>query len=127
MFEEIMHLALEVGLYAAMEDAPQVAAGSSKGSLSGAPVYELDDAYDLTSQIIEKDPSHAQAWFLRGAICQTRQCHEEALADLSEAIRRDRKHARALLLRSEIYFSLGDDEKGRADRESALELDPNVG
>src|SRR5262249_44361874 len=117
MLEEILSLAIEVGLYAAADSA-SAPSGSGTGSLSGFPVYELDDAYDLTSQIIEKDPSHAQAWFLRGVICQTEQWHEEALADLSEAIRLDPKHAKALMLRSEVYFSLGDDEKGRADREA---------
>src|SRR5262245_3688261 len=125
MWEAIIRIALEAGLHGATTYA-HIISDSDGGSLSGAPVYDLNDAYDLTSQIIEKDPRHAQAWFLRGVISQSLQCYDEALADFSEAIRIDPRHAKALMLRSEVYFRLGEDDKGRSDRQAALVLDPTL-
>jgi len=131
MIDDLLWLsmnALEAGLIASDVASPSTDDSQHSRSefLTSNPVYEPDEIYDLASLVIDKDPSQAQAWFLRGVACQAMQCHEEALADLTEAIRLDPAHARARLLRSEIHFRLGDDEQGMLDRQRALELDPSL-
>jgi tetratricopeptide (TPR) repeat protein len=129
MLEEILSLALEVGLYALhATDTPATSDAPPAGGeiLSNSPAYEPEEVYNLTTQIIERDPVNAQAYFLRGVVCQSMQLHDEALGDLNEAIRLEPGHARALLLRSEVLFHLGQDEAGRADRQAALRLDPSL-
>jgi tetratricopeptide (TPR) repeat protein len=127
MLEELLSLAMEAGIYAFTDTESSSVPASGGGILSAEPTYELDEAYDLATKIIEKDPSQVQAYFLRGVICQTMQHYEDALEDFTEAIKLDPSHARALMLRSEVNFRLGDDEQGKADRQAALRLDPNVG
>src|SRR5262245_57950320 len=124
MIEDILALAVEVGLAAASELSSGTAGG---GLVSGGGAYELDEVYDLTTQIIDGQPTHAQAWFLRGVVSQSMQHYDDALADLNQAIRLEPQHARALMLRSEIHFRFGNDDQGRADRRAALQLDPSLG
>lgn len=98
--------------------------GRSAFSDGGEAFYRT--MYGAMSAVIEKTPSNAQAWFLRGIAAQGNQWHEEALANLTEAIRLDPQHAKAYLVRSEVLASLGRYDMARADRADALAIDPKV-
>jgi tetratricopeptide (TPR) repeat protein len=50
----------------------------------------------------------------------------EALEALKAVLKRDKKNAKALLMRSTAHFVLGDEARGVADLDRALELDPTL-
>jgi tetratricopeptide (TPR) repeat protein len=95
--------------------------------LSSGDPPELQEAYRAATEALERDPNDVQAHFMRGVVCQSKRCYEAALADFAEVLRANPRHARAWLLTGEVLTNLGEYDKAKLARQTALAIDPGVG
>jgi tetratricopeptide (TPR) repeat protein len=87
---------------------------------------EFMEIFKSATASIDEDPKNAQAYFMRGLVCQSKRWYPEALADFLEVVKNDPRHAKAWLLMSEVLAALGDADKARMARQQALEIDPAI-
>jgi tetratricopeptide (TPR) repeat protein len=76
-------------------------------------------------RMVALDPSNPYAWFLRGTLLTWMRRHDQAIGDFSEAIRLDARFAKAWYERAKAHEALGEEERGRLDREAGLRIDPD--
>jgi tetratricopeptide (TPR) repeat protein len=95
-------------------------------SFSSGDPPELQKAYQIASDILARDPSNAQAYFQRAAVCRIKGWYSEALANLLEVVRLEPKNAQAWLLSSEVLGNMGYHDKAREARQIAIEIEANV-
>lgn len=75
--------------------------------------------------MVALDPSNPLAHFLRGTLHTWMQRWEPAIEDFAEAIRLDETFAKAWYERARAHEALGDEERGRRDREAGRRIDPD--
>jgi tetratricopeptide (TPR) repeat protein len=75
--------------------------------------------------MVALDPSNPLAHFLRGTLYTWMKRYEPAIGDFGEAIRLDATFTKAWYERAKAYEALGDEERGRADREAGQRIDPD--
>ncbi|MBY0528525.1 MAG: tetratricopeptide repeat protein [Gemmataceae bacterium] len=96
-------------------------------SLSTGDPPELIQAFDIACGRLETNPDDVDARFMRGVVCQSKRWYEPALADFSAVLRKQPRHARAWLLVGEVLTALGEYDKAKVARQTALEIHPGVG
>jgi len=75
--------------------------------------------------MVALDPANPLAHFLRGTLNTWMRRHEAAIGDFGEAIRLDATFAKAWYERAKAYEALGEEERGRLDREAGRRIDPD--
>lgn len=75
--------------------------------------------------MVALDPSNPLAWLLRGTLYTWMRRYEPAIGDFGEAIRLDATFAKAWYERARAHEALGDEERGRRDREAGQRIDPD--
>jgi Flp pilus assembly protein TadD len=110
-------------------------AGSRKGGPSPASVPELmgqalqlhqggdlSRAETLYANVLQLDPGHAQAWYLRGAACHKLGRLDDAEANLRQAVRLQPGHAEAHNHLGVTLASKGKMEEAAGSFQQALQL-----
>ncbi|MBX3503820.1 MAG: tetratricopeptide repeat protein [Alphaproteobacteria bacterium] len=82
-------------------------------------------AIDDYDRMVALDPANAFAHFLRGTLHTWMRRWEPAIGDFGEAIRLDESFARAWYERAKAWEALGEEERGRLDREAGRRIDPD--
>jgi tetratricopeptide (TPR) repeat protein len=80
------------------------------------------DAIDLLTLAINKDPSFFEAYYNRGIMYYFQKKYHKALDDLDKAISLNAKHAGAFASRGTVYDKLIMPEKSLADLKTAARL-----
>jgi tetratricopeptide (TPR) repeat protein len=80
------------------------------------------DAIDLLTLAINKDPSFFEAYYNRGIMYYFQEKHQKALDDLDKAISLNANHAGAFASRGTVYDKLNMPEKSLADLKIAARL-----
>ncbi len=75
--------------------------------------------------MVALDPSNPVAHFLRGSLHIWMRRYEPAIGDFGEAIRLDGTFAKAWYERAKAHEALGEEERGRLDREAGRRIDPD--
>ena len=75
--------------------------------------------------MVALDPSNPQLHYLRGILLTWMKRHEQAIESFGEAIRLDATFAKAWYERARAHEALGEEERGRLDREAGRRIDPN--
>ncbi len=75
--------------------------------------------------MVALDPSNPVVHYLRGILLTWMKRYEQAVGDFAEAIRLDDTFAKAWYERARAYEALGDEERGRQDREAGRRIDPD--
>jgi tetratricopeptide (TPR) repeat protein len=82
-------------------------------------------ALEVITELIEKEPEYAEAFFRRAVILGDLRRDEEALADLTRSIELDASVAIVHQVRAKCLFNLGRDIEAIASADHAVELDPD--
>lgn len=80
------------------------------------------DAIDLLTLAINKDPSFFEAYYNRGVMYYFQKQYQKALDDLDKAISLNANHAGAFASRGTVYDKLNMPEKSLADLKIAAKL-----
>lgn len=80
------------------------------------------DAIDLLTLAIEKDPSFFEAYYNRGVMYFCQEKYQKALDDFDTAISLNKSHAGAFASRGTVYDKLNMTEKSLADLKMAARL-----
>ena len=75
--------------------------------------------------MVALDPSNPQPHYLRGILLTWMKRHGQAIESFGEAIRLDATFAKAWYERARAHEALGEEERGRLDREAGRRIDPN--
>jgi tetratricopeptide (TPR) repeat protein len=98
--------------------------GTVSGWAQAADVVPFDQAIDLYTGEIKRDPNAAWAFYNRGVIRADQQAYDQAIADYDEAIRLNPKFGLALINRGNARLARKEYDKAFADYSLAIELDP---
>jgi tetratricopeptide (TPR) repeat protein len=82
----------------------------------------IQDAIDLLTLAIGKDPSFFEAYYNRGVMYYCQEKYQKALDDFDKAISLDSKHAGAYASRGTVYDKLNMPEKSMVDLKTAARL-----
>jgi lipoprotein NlpI len=85
-----------------------------------------DKALELAGKAIAADEKDARGWFLRGAIREGLNKHDDAVADFTKCIELDPKHAEAYNHRGSEQFKRGKIAESVADFDMFLKLEPKA-
>lgn len=75
--------------------------------------------------MVALDPANPLVHYLRGILLTWMKRHERAIDDFDAAIRLDGRFAQAWYERARAHEALGDEERGRRDREEGRRIDPD--
>jgi tetratricopeptide (TPR) repeat protein len=115
MLSELVHLVFELADLITGDRAPSF-------STNDHPEYQ--QVFESASEILAKDPSNIEAYFMRGYVYGCKGLYAEALSDFQEVISLQPEHAQAWLLSSEVLFHFGEHDQAKAARLKARELNP---
>jgi tetratricopeptide (TPR) repeat protein len=87
---------------------------------------KLDEAVDVFSSIIKKQPQFAEAWNKRATLYFMQGKLSLSMSDCDEVIKRNRNHFGALSGYGQIQAQLGELEKAIEYFEKALAINPNL-
>ena len=85
-----------------------------------------DDAMDLMSEILEKDPDAHGIYTLRANLRIMESQYDEAAEDLDSALELKPNDVAALMARAQLSFMQEDDDEALADVNRVLELSPGL-
>jgi tetratricopeptide (TPR) repeat protein len=105
---------------------PQGAKPMDRG-ISYAEQGRWDNAYEVFTGILRKDPGCVAAYINRANVCFSKGDFKQALADYNEALRLDPANVLAYAGRAGLYRIQGDLEPALADSNEAIRLDPGYG
>lgn len=80
------------------------------------------DAIDLLTLAVEKDPSFFEAYYNRGAMYYCQQKYPKALEDFNKALSLNGQHAAAFASRGTVYEKLNQPDQALADFKTAARL-----
>ena len=90
-------------------------------------VVKRDDAPGYYAKVLQRDPSAAYAYMLRGVAFRLKRDYDNALRDFSEAIRIEPDAHIAYQARAAVYHQTHEFQKALADISEAIRLAPDVG
>jgi lipoprotein NlpI len=85
-----------------------------------------DKALELAGKAIAADPKDSRAWYLRGAIREGMNQHDDAVADFTKCLEIDPKHAEAYNHRGSEQFKRGKIAESVADFDRFLKVKPEA-
>jgi lipoprotein NlpI len=100
-----------------LEDLNQRAIAAYRGG-------EIDEAFALANQAIEKAPADPTGYFIRGTVYESRQEYDRALADLNQVASASPTLALAYSRRGALHFKRGEFDASIADFDREIKLDP---
>ncbi len=84
-----------------------------------------EEAMVLASEATQKQPTNAQAWFVRGVLFERKREHTNAIANFDRAARLDPKSAIVFQHRGAEHFRAGNFKESIADFDRFIELMPS--
>jgi lipoprotein NlpI len=85
---------------------------------------QIDEAFALANQAIEKAPADPTGYFIRGTVYESRQEYDQALADLNQVVSASPTLALAYSRRGALHFKRAEFDASIADFDREIELDP---
>jgi Tfp pilus assembly protein PilF len=98
--------------------------GAVSGWAQSEDVVPFDQAIDLFTGEIGRNPNAAWAFYNRGIVRQDQQNLDQAIADYTEAIRINPKYVQALINRGNAWQAKKDFDRAIADYTKAIQIDP---